>query len=71
MPVNYFEFVNISGGEFDWQFCIRMVKELPSVIAQLKKIVSRKTAHLYDPINTPSISSIYFYNHLPPLSTYY
>ena len=50
-----------------------MTKEQPSITAQLKNFdsqsVSWKTTqkNMYDPVKTPSISSIYSYNHLPPL----
>ena len=37
-----------------------------------QKIVIQKnrSKNLYDPVKTPLISSIYFYNHLPPLPAY-
>ena len=61
---------------FRWQFRVRMTKEQPRVTAQLKKFWHKSSQSknrsniLNDPVKTPSISSIYIYNHLPPLPAY-
>ena len=61
---------------FEWHFRIRTTKEKSSVTAQLKKFDIKNTQsknrpkNLYDLVKTPSISCIYFYNHLPSLPAY-
>ena len=61
---------------FEWHFRIWTTKEKSSVTAQLKKFDIKNTQsknrpkNLYDLVKTPSISCIYFYNHLPSLPAY-